>query len=98
MSIWVVGRDLMKHDYQIRKSFYSNLNMENIADADHKHVKRVWKDFKIKNLGEYHNLYVQRNILLLADVFESIPRKYIEIYELDSTIFYQFQDWHDKHA
>ena len=88
MSIWVVGRDLMKHDYQIRKSFYSNLNMENIADADHKHVKRVWKDIKIKNLGEYHNLYVKRNTLLLVDVFESIPRKCIEIYELDSTIFF----------
>ena len=61
--------------------------MENIADADHKHVKRVRKDIKIKNLGEYHNLYVKRNTLLLVDVFESIPRKCIEIYELDSTIF-----------
>ena len=84
MSIWVVGRDLMKHDYRIRKDFYSNLNIENIADADHKYVKRVWKDFKIKNLGEYHNLYVQRNTLLVVDVFESFSSKCIEIYELDS--------------
>ena len=56
MSICIVDRDLMKRDYRIRNNFYNNLNMRNIADADHKHVKRVWKDFNIKNLGQYHNL------------------------------------------
>ena len=85
MGSW---QNLMKHDYQIRNNFYSSLNMENIADSDHKHVKRVWKNFEIKSLGEYHNLYVQRNILLLADVFESFLRKCIEIYELDSANFF----------
>ena len=35
-----------------KEEFYSNLNMEDITDADYKHAKRVWKDFKIKNLGE----------------------------------------------
>ena len=38
---------------------YSHLNMESIADADHAHAKRVCKDFEIKNLGEYHDLYLQ---------------------------------------
>ena len=42
--------------------------MEDSTDADHKHVKVVWKAFKIKNLGEYLNLYIQSNTLLLADV------------------------------
>ena len=44
--------------------------MEDITDADYAHAKRVCKDFEIKNLGEYYDLYVQSDTLLLADVFE----------------------------
>ena len=43
--------------------------MEVITDADYTHAKRVCKDFKIKNLGEYHDLYVQNDTLLLAEAF-----------------------------
>ena len=46
--------------------------MEDITDADYTHAKRVCKDFEIKNLGEYHDLYVQSDTLLLADVFENL--------------------------
>ena len=49
--------------------------------------KRVCKDFEIKNLGEYHDLYVQGNTLLLADVFENFTNMYLEIYELDPAKF-----------
>ena len=45
--------------------------MEDITDADYTHAKRVFKDFEIKNLGEYHDLYVQSETLFLADVFEN---------------------------
>ena len=48
-----------------------------------KHTNRVCKDFKIQNLGQYHDLYVQSDTLLLADVFESFRNKFIEICELD---------------
>ena len=75
-----------------KEDFYSNLNMEDITDADYKHAKRVWKDFKIKNLGEYHDLFVQSNTLLLADVFENFRNKCIEIHELDPAHFIQHQD------
>ena len=34
-------------------------------------AKRVCKDFEIKTSGEYHDLYLQSNILLLADVFQN---------------------------
>ena len=54
-----------------KESFYSNLNMENIDDIDYRHGNNVFKIFKLKNLGEYHNLYVQSDTLLLADVFEN---------------------------
>ena len=52
-----------------KESLCSNLNMENIDDIDYRHGNNVFKRFKLKNLGEYHDLYVQSDILLLADVF-----------------------------
>ena len=54
--------------------------MEDITDADYTHVKRVCKDFEIKNLGEYQDLYVQRNILLLVNVFENFRNTCLEIF------------------
>ena len=53
-----------------KEEFYSNVKMEDIADADYNHAKEVCKDFEIKYLGEYHDLYLKRDTLLLADVFE----------------------------
>ena len=47
------------------------------------HAKRVCKNFKIKNLGEYHDLYFKCNILLSADVFENFRKIYLQIYHLD---------------
>ena len=61
--------------------------MEDITDADYAHAKRVCNDFEIKNLGEYHNLYVQSVTLLLADVFENLRNMCLEIYELDPAEF-----------
>ena len=40
---------------------YSHLNMEHITDADYTHTKRVCRNFEIKNLGEYHDIYIQSN-------------------------------------
>ena len=66
-----------------KEDFYSHLNMEDITDADYAHVKRICKDFDIKNLGEYHDLYVQNDTLLLLDVFEDFENMRIKIYEPD---------------
>ena len=52
-----------------KKAFYSNLIMAKIADVDYSHAKRVYKSLSNKNLGDYHDLYVQRDTLLLVDVF-----------------------------
>ena len=60
---------------RFNESFYSNLNMENIDDIDYRHGNNVFKIFNLKNLGEYHDLYVQSDTLLLADVFENFRNK-----------------------
>ena len=62
-----------------KEEFYGNLNMEDITDADYMYAKRVCKDFEIKNLGEYHDLYVQSDILLLAENFENMCLKICEL-------------------
>ena len=63
-----------------KESFYSNLNMENIEDIDYRHSNNVFKRFKLKNLGEYHDLYVKSDFLLLADVFENFRNMYLKLY------------------
>ena len=75
-----------------KESFYSNLNMENIDDIDYRHGNNVFKIFKLNNLGEYHDLYVQSDTLLLADVFENLRNKCLEVYELNPAHFFHYQD------
>ena len=70
-----------------KEDFYSHLNMEDITDADYAHAENVRTDFEITNLGEYHDVYVQSNTLLLADVFENFRNMCLKIYELDPTRF-----------
>ena len=57
--------------------------MEDITDADYVHAKRVCKNFIIKILGEYYDLYVLSDTLLLADIFENFRKMSLEIYERD---------------
>ena len=70
-----------------KEAFYSNLNMENIDDIDYRHGNNVFKKFKLKSLGEYHDLYVQSDTLLLTDVFENFRKTCLKVYELDPAHF-----------
>ena len=69
------------------EKFYSNLSTEDITKADYKDGKRVCKDFEIKKLREYHNLYLKSDVLLLADVLEKFRKMFIKIYEFDLAKF-----------
>ena len=70
-----------------KEDFYSHLNMEDTIDADYAHAKKICEDFKIKNLEEYQDLYVQSDKLLLADVFENFRNMCLKIYELHPAKF-----------
>ena len=70
-----------------KESFYSSLNVENIDDIDYRHGSNVSKKFKLKKLGEFHDLYVQSDTLLLADVFENFRNMCMKVYELDPAHF-----------
>ena len=70
-----------------KEDFYSHLNVKDITDADYVHAKKVCKDFEIGNLGEYHDLYVQSNKVLLVDLFENFKNMCLEIYKLNPAKF-----------
>ena len=70
-----------------KEDFYSNLNMEDIDDIDYRHGNNVFKGFKLDNLGDYHDLYVKSDTLLLADMFENLRDMCRKVYELDPAHF-----------
>ena len=70
------------------EAFYSKLNVSKISEDDYQHAQRVWKEFRIHNLGDYHDLYLRTNMVLLANVFEAFRDTCLEHYSLDPTHFY----------
>ena len=70
-----------------KEVFYSNLNMEDIRDVVYRHRKTVFEYLINKNLGDYHDLYVKSDTLLLADVFENFRNMCIKVYEIDPAHF-----------
>ena len=61
-----------------KENFFSIMNNEHISNKDYQHAKTVWKTFKLKTMGEYHDLYLESDILLLADVFENFRKTCLE--------------------
>ena len=77
-------------------AFYSNLNMSSISEEDYQHAQRVWKEFGIRDLGDYHDLYLRTDVVLLANVFEAFRDTCLRHYTLDPAHFYTSSGlaWH----
>ena len=87
MNTWIVGKDFRKTSLPDEKAFYSKLHLEGITDEDYIDAQKVFKEFNIKHLCRYRDLYVQNDTLLFANVLEKFKNEYIEIYELDPACF-----------
>jgi len=70
------------------EQFYSSLTDSDISPSDYEHAKQVFDRFQCRHLGDYHNLYLKSDVLLLADVFENFRTICIQYYDLDPAHFY----------
>ena len=71
-----------------KDKFYSKLNMSGVSDTEYEHARKVWNEFRIKNMGECHDLYLKTDVILLANVFESFREVCMKNYGLDPAHFY----------
>ncbi|XP_031789068.1 uncharacterized protein LOC116418029 [Nasonia vitripennis] len=71
-----------------KNDFYNKLTDSQIAEEDYKHAVQVWNKFNISTLGEYSDLYLKTDVLLLADVFESFRETSLKAYDLCPAHFY----------
>ena len=78
----------MKNNYPPIEEFYSHLNDEGISQEDYQHAQNVWQEFEIKSMRDYHDLYLESDVLLLADVFENFRNVCLKNYKLDPAWYY----------
>lgn len=70
------------------EDFYSKLNDTYITQKEYNHAQEVWGTFNIKNMDEYHDLYLDTDVLLLVDVFQNFRKTCIDYYGLDPAHYY----------
>ena len=71
-----------------KEAFYSKLAMAGVNKEDYEHAHRVWAEFGINNLGEYHDLYLRTDVILLTNIFEAFKKVCLDNYGLDPAHFY----------
>ena len=87
MIMLTTSTDYLKHNY-FQEAFYSKLNTEHISDEDYKHAQKVWEAFDCKTLKDFHDIYLESDVLLLSDVFETFRDLCLENYGLDPAWYY----------
>ncbi|KAB0805086.1 hypothetical protein PPYR_02056 [Photinus pyralis] len=71
-----------------KEQFYSKLTQSHISYTEYTHAQNVWQNFNIQNLGEYSDLYLVTDVLLLSDVFTNFREKCITTHKLEPAFFY----------
>ena len=71
-----------------KEDFFSIMNNEHITDEEYQHAQNVWNEFGLTSMGEYHDLYLKSDILLLTDVFENFRKTCQQYYELDPAHYF----------
>ena len=88
ISTWIAGKDSMKcHSLPTKKGILLQPDNRRLWLQSFLHAKRVWQDFGLQNLGQYHKLYVQRDTLLLTDLSQKFGNSYLGIHELHPVQF-----------
>ena len=85
MSSWDKFKEIKLPPKEV---FYSKHNMSGVSEENYEHASQVWKEFEIKNLGEYHDLYLKTDVILLVNVFEAFREVCLKNYGLDPAHFY----------
>lgn len=81
-------KKFLKTQLPPQRAFYNDLNGKHLSDEDYLHAEWVWDIFKLRNLGEYHDLYMETDVHLLADVFENFRSLCLDMYGLNAAHFY----------
>ena len=71
-----------------KDSFYGTLSMSEVSETDYEHAHKVWREFGINNMGEYHDLYLKTDVILLANVFEAFRNVCLNNFGLDLVHFF----------
>lgn len=71
-----------------KENFFSTLSGEGIGEKEWEHGQEVWKAFDCQNLGDYHDVYMETDVALLADVFENFRQLCMKNYKLDPANYY----------
>ena len=72
------------------ENFYSKLTCECISNSNYNNAKNVWEEFKCKTMGDYHDLYLKSDVLILADVSGNFRKTIKEYYNLDPAHYFSF--------
>lgn len=86
--IWKIWKNFKSNSSLLKKAFYSPLTEEHISDKDYQHAQTVFTSFRLQNLGQYHDLCLLSDVLLLANVFKNFRSICLNYYELDPAHYY----------
>ena len=70
------------------EDFYSLLNDTHISEREYEHAQNVWKTFSLRDMGEYHDLYLRSDIILLADVFQNFKKTCLLLWLRSMSLLY----------